>query len=384
MSRLSTGTAAAGYFAERSRFASSGGAAFAGPGASMNLTPSKFAAWGTAIGRVRAGSGAPARMYFIGDSTTEGTGAGSFAANFVQVLKPLLNAVYPTTDGMIFGLADDYADGRIAAGTGWTTTSLGTWGPASVGVSTKNFSAPTSASGNLAITFPHSFDRIRIAYAKNTTLGQFGVDVDGGSVLATVNTAGALGASKDTINCTAGTHTINLRPPTVGTVFPLGIEAYSSTVPACLLGNGGTGGSTTSSWTNTSAPYAFLSVFDVHQPDLTVIMLGINDAVAAVSGATFEANLTTIVTKAQLYGDVLILSTVPSSDATQAGREVGYITNAVNVATAKNCGFYDVNALFVNYATANAAGRMSDTFHPNAAGYSYLADNLAPALLALG
>ncbi len=124
-------------------------------------------------------------------------------------------------------------------------------------------------------------------------------------------------------------------------------------------------------------------MFDTYQPNLTVIMLGINDAISSVSGATFEANLTTIVTKAQLYGDVLLVSCFPSSDPTEAAREVGYITNMRNVSTAKICGFYDANALFVNYATANANGYMADTLHPNGAGYNFFANSFAPAILAL-
>lgn len=371
-------------YGRRTPFVSSGPGPYVGPGQSMNLTPAKFPLWGAAVARVRAGSGAPARMYFVGDSITEGTGAGSFAANYVQDLKPLLNATYPTTDGMIFGNADDYPDGRLSLGTGWSTTDLDCWGPTSIGGDTKNFSAPTSASGNLGITFPQVFDRIRIAYATNTGLGTFDTDVDGGASLGSIVTNAPLGAAKTTFSCASGTHTINIHPPTVNTVFPLGIEAYSSTVPAVLLGNGASGGTATANWIETFAPYAKLPMFDVYQPDLTVVMLGTNDSVLSVSGATYEANLTTIVTKAQLYGDVLLMSSVPCSDPTEAGRLVGYIANCINVAIAKNCGFFDVNGLFVNYATANAAGRMSDVYHPNGAGYAYLASALAPALLSLG
>ena len=341
------------------------------PGLSQNLTDEFFVRWLAALDLVYTESGM-ARVAFIGDSTTEGTGAGSFQQNFVQQLKALLNGSVSTIDGAIHGVADDYPDGRIVLGSGWSTVSLSSWGPRTL-TTTQNITATPAATGDLQITFPHAFDTITVTYPKNTTLGTFTVNVDGGASLGSVDTAGAIGVAQTTFTCTPGTHTIRIPPPTGGDVFILGVEAYLSTSPSVLLANGASGGTTTADWTASSPQWARLAMLDIYQPDLTVIMLGVNDAAAGVSAATFETNLTTIVTKAQLYGDVLIMSVVPSSGSTIAALELQYLTKAIAVSTAKSCGFLDINAAFVDYVTANAAGLMSDVFHPSGTGYTVIA-----------
>jgi len=352
------------------------------PGLSQNLDSAHFAKWLAALGRVSAKTG-PARLACVGDSTTEGVFC-TLATTWPRLLTQLLvNAGLPAVEGCIWGHLPPsvYADNRVSEGSGWAKWGSSSWGQDSVhGGGEAGWTAPVSATGKLAVSFAHPFDTIRVYYAKTTSTGTFAVDV-GGAPLGSADTRGtgnAVGYSDFT--CPAGTHTIYVNPPTGGTVYLMGVEAWLSTDPQVLVSNGGAGGSTTGAWTAAGLPWAKLPTFDLHKPDLTVVMLGINDALSSAQATTIDANLTTIPTKAQLYGDVMLLSVVPSASPATKALEDTYIPKLTGISTAKGCGFLDLSAAFVDYATANALGYMADPNHPSSAGMAFVAQTIFDAL----
>lgn len=337
--------------------------------ADHNLIYSKFPNWNAALERVQNKLG-PARVVFLGDSTMEGA-FGPFEANLVQQMLSLNSAAVP---GAIWGKTTYGTDPRIAVGTGWQPWVSNGWGPYT-GV---QWTATTSVTGNLQFTFPNVVDTITVFYAKNPGFGTFTVNVDGGPSLGSVVTNQATqGAGKTTFTCAPGHHTINITPPTGGTIFIMGVEAYLSTAPAVMYSNGGATGVITSFYANTANPWTTLRQFDLVQPDLTIISTGINDCrIGGTDLNAMQAALTQIVQKAQLYGDILICSMIPSApgDGTWP-REQTEMPLFESVAVANNCGYYDLTLLgrFVDWNNANVRGWMQDIYHPSSAGYAFWA-----------
>lgn len=353
---------------------------------SQNLYDSYFSDWITAVYRSINGTGV-ARIACVGDSTTEGVGATVLANVYPEKLVGLLSSGgYSACDGAIWAHSSWYTDSRISEGSGWSFWDDQGWGGGTSGV-VRAWTATTSTAGKLSFTFSHSIDSIRVFYARTTTSGTFTVDV-GGSSLGSAVTANAGGnaAGKTDFTCSAGTHTININPPTVGDVFIMGVEAWLSTAHPILVTNAGSGGSQTVNWALTGLPWRKLQVFDLYQPDLTVISLGINDAISGNSATTVETNLTSIVTKAQLYGDVILCSMIPSKASTPAGtsvlpNEILYLPKIVNVSNDKSCGLLDLfHAFGESGDVANTNGYMSDSYHPNDSGYSLMASSVYSAI----
>lgn len=344
-----------------------------------NLIYSKFPKWNAALERISNKVG-PARVLFLGDSTMEGA-FGPFQANLVQQMLSLNPAA---SDGAIWGTTTYGTDIRIVQGTGWGPWVSNGWGPYT-GV---QWTAPTSATGNLQFTFPGSIDTITVYYARNTGYGTFTVNVDGGPSLGTVvtNQTGQQ-AAKTTFTCAPGHHTINISPPTVGPIFILGVEAYLSTAPKILYSNGGSTGVITSFFANTANPWTTLHEFEVFQPDLTIISTGINDCrIGGTDLNAMQTALTQIVQKAQIYGDILICSMIPSAsgDGTWP-REQTEMPMFESVAVTNNCGYYDLTlpGRFVDWNNANAHGWMGDIYHPSSAGYAFWASLLNAMLLSI-
>ncbi len=354
--------------------------------ADVNLNTASFAKWNAAVSAMRLGT-SPARIAFVGDSTMEGNNATTISHTLARQLQVLfaLPDIGPATTGAVWGFSDFYTN-EVTLGTGWTTfNGGGGWGPWDTAAPAAGyFTAPTSASGNLSFPISNSIDHIIVYYISSTSSGTCVVDVDGGSSLGNLVTLGGSNftIASQTFTCTAGVHTINLHAPTVGTVFIMGVEGYLSTAETILCSNGGATGTATADWIATGNAWYSLNVWDLYKPDLTIVVLGINDARSSVSGATFETNITTIVTKAQTYGDVLLVGCVPSQNDPEKTNEVGYKTNFANVATAKTCGYYDMtlSGRFVDWTTANGNGYMADAYHPNNAGYTFWAGLLLPAM----
>lgn len=112
---------------------------------------------------------------------------------------------------------------------------------------------------------------------------------------------------------------------------------------------------------------------DMWSPVLTIIASITNDIGGSLDINTYKANLHTLVTRAKLYGDVILLANnarVDISDAIQST----YVNAMSEVAANNACNFvniyklWDRKAIQMNY--------MVDTLHPNAAGHQSIADVL--------
>lgn len=357
-----------------------------------NVTLATRAKWRKAVGRVIAGSGF-AKMLFVGDSTDWGLGSGG-ADGFPpsKSVANLLNRSYLPTQ-YSFGVppggaaptTDGDRDDRWSKNTvdGWVDASG--WGAGNTG----GF-AHTGTSTSTAKTFTPGIacDTFDIYYLRNSGLGSLDISVDGGAV-TTQSCAGALGVQKVTVTSSlASNHVLSIVKKTQ-TCFLLGVEAYDSTNKSIRVLNSGVCNSRAKAaadhWSAAGAGQA-LDYIGVIAPDLTVIRLGINDArlAASTSGADWETAIRAIIAKAQLTGDVILCSVVPSQatvlqnagagPGTAVALEQDYRDRCLTIATSLGCAYVDIFTRYGSFTAADAAGYMADGLHLNAVGSADAAD----------
>jgi lysophospholipase L1-like esterase len=159
-------------------------------------------------------------------------------------------------------------------------------------------------------------------------------------------------------------------------VFVVGIESYSSANPYKVrVMNAGVGGSTAATWAadpNTNT-YGSLSFINAINPDLTIICLGINDAAAGTPTATIVANIQTIATLADSWGDVVIVSGVPHN----VSSSLDDLNEALKSLPYTYIDLYDR----YGHDMITMGLMTSDGTHPNAHGYGDIAWAISRALL---
>lgn len=343
--------------------------------------------WRAALARMRAGTGR-ARVLLIGDSTTDGAGAGtsgttnlvgSEAKNRGNSLATILKALgIPSSynsfvsDGNVTlnSVTLQQYDPRVSAfGTGWATFS-----PQKIpGGILIAFSGATP--GTFTFTPTGAVDTAVIYFVRQTTSGSFAVNVDGGSTISTPTTSGtANSVGSATITFTKGTHAINLVATGNGNINLMGIVTYDSTTPAVDIVNAGWYGATLTNWIDNTAAYSPLNVASDYQPNLTIIQLTINDSNGGATPANYSANLQTLVTACLTTGDVVIESGIPSN-TTQAtnGQLASIVAAARAVAASNNLPFWDINARWTSYAVTNPIMPYFDSDHATAVGYADIA-----------
>ncbi len=339
--------------------------------------------WNAAVAKVRAGVQL-GKAALIGDSTTTGTGAGSGGAgltgarakSYPTVLATLLQAYQvPAQANSFFGGAGQTStyfssgyDPRViqAPGTGWqpNASSLG-------GGAFQN----TTTTDPLQFTPVDAFDTMVIYYIQNTGFATWTVNVDGGATLATVNSAGTSSVQTSTVTTTLATHTINIARTGVGTsAYIIGIDTYDSATKKLSIWNMGQSGTKVADWVLAVNPWDKLNALGTVAPDLTIIDLGINDWTAGTDPTTFAANYQTLITKAQLSGDCILMVPVPSSTSSAStATQTIYADIIRGLAVTNTCALVDMIYPWGSYTISNGLGYMYDNLHPLPAGYADMA-----------
>lgn len=345
-----------------------------------NLNSTNLLNWRKALAKMRAGTGRP-KIVVIGDSTSDGSGAGSggtlnlngaYPKGWVPDMSALMtgNAGVPT--GVFQTLWCDQAisaivsystyDTRVALGANWS------FNTSAMGGSLIKYT--NGAVNNLTFTPTIPIDTVIVWYINiNTTTAT--VNFDGGASLGTINFSTSSTLASQTFSGALATHTINIVPGNTAAFFLMGITAYNSAAPgvdiiqigsngAMAATFGGTGGS---SWQN-SNPLSVLA------PDLTIIDLTVNDSNAVTSLAAYQTSMQNIITAAKATGDVLLVAGPPSNTAQATnGTLAQFIAVNRSLAASNNVPFLDITTRWVSYAVTNPAMPYFDSLHPGAVAY---------------
>jgi lysophospholipase L1-like esterase len=316
------------------------------------------------LAAVKAANGtADAKVLFIGDSTTQGVGSTlsttypSYGSYVTRVAAGNLGV--SAANGLAIPSLN--ADDRWTQGTGWLKQTA--YGFAKV----VYFS--DSASGNLTFcpgASEGTFDSFDVYWLGNIGMGTLTATATGGSAVP-INTSVAQGTYKTTATAgSAGTGNCVVLTATSGAVYVAAVEPWLSTTKKIRMGNGGSGGQTTTKWADSTANIGSLAAITAYAPDLCVISLGINDATASTATATVTANLQAIINTCKLSGDAALMTMPPSSSTPHSTFEALYVPAYYALAQTNNIPILDVYRRFGGvYATAF----MSDALHPNQYGY---------------
>lgn len=330
-------------------------------GLSAGLTPANFTKWRAKVAAVRAGTG-QAKVLVLGSSSSAGGGTNSVQTAWPLLLQQNLDKyVIPCKPGLAVP-TNTIVDSRWTKGAGWTFGGYGFGGAA-------NYGAASGTNTNVDFTPGVEVNTFEIYWLRMGGFGTFQANVDSDAATA-ISTAGADGIGKTTVTCTAGTgHVLHMGTTTVGLVRILAVDAYLSTAGQVRLGSGAVSGTTTSNYAAGSAlsgPPAQL----LYAADLTLIMLGVNDAGSAVAVATVQANLQTIINNAKTTGDVILIAPNPAQEnSVNWTWEQLYTPMMRTLAATNNIGYVDLFTRYGTWTAANALGLMADNLHSTVTGY---------------
>lgn len=348
----------------------------------LRCTPTVLTKWAAAVTAMKAGT-RDAKILAVGDSTTMGVYGNTNSpvpdyASPIAWLTAMLDRGYlPTANGL--GTPPSIvtpSDGRWTLSGGWGSTGIGP-----IGFGGKNSSYTTSGSGTLVYADPRiNADAFDVYVVCNPgLLGVLQITATGGATV-TADTGNAplatsVGVFKVTVTAAAAAYTnsVSMAWSSGGPVFVVGVEPYlaSGTARSIRVGNAGSSGSDTTTWTDASqGAYGGVASIRAYAPDLTIFNLQNNDAAAGLAVATHRSQLQALVTAAQVSGDVILMSTNPSATDATSTLERQY--TADEKAAFTSAGYLDYLAVCGSWTRYNGLGYVYDDLHPNAKGYEHM------------
>ncbi len=345
--------------------------------------------WSAAVNAARAGQ-RNARLLCLGDSTTFGQGALSTAitgndksASWPTVLAAKSFGGVPgrwdNTIGTGNITASTYGsfDNRLTMGSG-----VGQGGAGSESLGGTPF-ARTSA-GNFFVWTPGvPVDTFEIYYCQQSGGGIFSFAVDGGAATQ-VNTNGSTAVLKTTVSVARGNHSLSLDHVSGAKSFVYSVIAYDSAQKSVQVLNAGWPGVKATDYAVSASPFSPLNVFDDYAPDLTVLDLGINDwnQATPTTQTAYKAAMQALISAAKAVGsDVLLVVPVPSGTTSGTANQASFQTYIYDLAASNGLPVVDMIARWGSWASANSAGLMRDTLHPNSTGYADKAAAIAAAII---
>lgn len=344
---------------------------------------SQMAAWRAAKARVRNGSGS-GQIACVGDSKTFGRGSNGADYTGAKVLAyPRQLASKLTSRGLasveqsILGMARTgqtnflAADTRVTLGAGWSE-----FGSDSIAGFMFGNNADTTA-----FTFAPgvAFDAFDVFFTTNSAYAQWTADIGGGTIY-TWAPSGSTRYLKQSISCTRGVNTLNLKRTGVGANFILtGVATRDTTLNQIYVHNLGSSGSQASFWNSSANSWSPLPALTLLAADLHIINLGTNEWINAVSTSTFKTNMGAIITNCQAQGSVLLVApSFSNPGVTAQANQDAFNVACRELAVTYNCPLIDESLVI----GAWSAGKYYDDTHENGTSYGLEADALTTALLA--
>ncbi|MGW9947007.1 lysophospholipase L1-like esterase [Rhizobium leguminosarum] len=337
------------------------------------------------------------RVLCTGDSTTGAHGAltngtlnGAFPLSYPADMAANLTAnglparscsMGDANTATIAGYVAYDARNSFGAGVGWAIQAA-----ASIGAGL--IRAGSTTVDRWIKSFSGTWDTIEIVYI-NIAAGNCSVFIDGGvsavGGFAPTAGGGTTGTpQRATITVPRGVHsTVEILRNSGTNIYISSVEVYDSQNKEMLVYNCGWASAKSTDLVMADATYRTLNMIQFMQPDLMILNIGINDYPTA-SQATFEANVTQLVNRARLTGDVVLNVPNPRSFTANQAAFRGYIQG---LAVSLNTPLIDLQlappAGLGDYATASGNGDINiDGIHPTGQGYGKMGAFNAQLLLA--
>lgn len=366
----------------------SGGALGSSRGVITGLTQANTALFRAVV----QGGARNAKVVIWGDSTDRGQTSGGGTTQTANAWPTQMVAKLRTAgfnagcnnafgDGGRWGLSATMAnvesgDPRI--------THTGSWTPGS-NITCGGFNYQSAAAGSMTFTPQDQVTKAQLFWRDNTAGRSFTWDIDGGAATQVDSTA--VDAFR-TIALTLGSKASHAIRTTwvLGTPVILGFNAWDDTAGRTEISvfNWGHCGATSASLSSTAfASCSPMNALGTIAPDLTIIEGGIiNDRNNAISVATSKTNLTAMVQKALLSGNVILR--VPTWDnLTSEATQAPWNAMMYQVAQENGIGIIDITRRsgWRSYADEQANSFVSDFAHPTATGYVDIATVVTSAVV---
>lgn len=354
-----------------------------GYGLDRTLGFSTLTQWKAAAAAVRAGT-SDAKILCIGDSTTAGVGLNSAHDQGLPGSYPELLAAVLRGGNIPAALAlgipqPSGGDARWVYGAGWLPFN-------GSGFGFGNYSDILSNGAVTATTFTPGVwsDRYDIYYLTNTSgLGSFTGQATGGSGVVQNTVQATAGIDKVTVSAStpAATNVVSITPSSSSPIHIIGVDPWLSTGHQVRVGNAGVGFSTAVQWAavGSGAAWNAVAAIKAYAPNLTIISLGINDALNLVTTANYLTAMNTIITAAKVSGDVVLLAPIPATGAADANVRLGLPT-LTEAMRGLGQPVADLQKHWGSGEVSQARGIMQDPLHPNAIGYAEIGQFLGVPL----
>jgi hypothetical protein len=352
------------------------------------VTAAALPKWLAALAAVRAGT-RDAKILCVGDSTTLGALSSNTSippfTSYPTFLATLLNTYLGVPAARGLGVPDKSGntDARWSATGNW---GWGTSGNLGWVANTCDYQLSTPFAGTL--TYADSgilADKFDVYYLTGGSTGTITVTATGGTPVVQ-STVASSGWGKVTVTAgqAATTNTVSITG-SGNNCHITGVEPYLSTTRKVRVGIAGVGSARTAGWTTNPTTFGGVMGIKQYAPDLTIIMLGINDATDGVAAGTYGTNIGTLATAAAVSGDVILMSMIPTDSSINAGanatNEPGYVSQLAGLTS------YSFVDLFTRAGSATAYQNLgfvsADKIHGTDAGYKDIAAMVATGLLGL-
>lgn len=360
------------------------------------LTDRSFARVRDAVRQMRAGTG-DLHIVNQGDSISNAnTLTSPYTNHYVvqasKILAQKYGVGYRQGLRIPFNTLNSVTDPSVVAGTGWATSgSKALHGTFAV-------SAAAGATGTVDFTPEVNCDSFNIYWFNGGSSGNVQWAVDGGSYTTLTNpgnggTYGTFAYVKTNVSAgTLGAHVLHLKSAASGNAaFVMGVEAVDSTSRGVRWFTSGVNGKQSSDLAAAIVPASGESAIAAMNTDLFLIGIGINDFQQATSTviptATFQANLTTIITNMRAstsVPDMLLVGFPPPSNTSFTPTMQQYQDAYDAVSDATGVPVLHLDRRWGSFATVNTApyGYNNDLIHPGITGHAEIGAAIANLILA--
>lgn len=336
------------------------------------IPPGSFSNFKTAREAILQGSSTTYNINFLGDSITEGVGATNYDSytnankSYVSQVREKINLKYGNTGFGFIPVGYPYNKTLkwTFGGEGWTDSTYGA----------NAYSKKSSTNGDTA-TLTFTGTGIGLLFMNANTMGKFTYSIDGSDPVEIDTYSAVTSYSKiyEITGLESGEHTITITNTTPDAKYLEFQGGYPITTNpgfrVNMVGRASVGMGSIGAFAR-----SLCASIDVFTPVLTVISYSSNDFKSQLALGTYETYLKAIITRAKMYGDVLI-TTIGLRNESKTIPQESYFNVLRSVAVSENVPLLDIAKKWGNAASAVSNGYITspETTHPNDVGHGDIA-----------